>query len=253
MKNYQRIVISIMYKMCNKIIIHSHEGKDRLVEIYNIDPEKVVVMAHGDYKFFLPEKLLKKKEAKKKIGVPINSKTILFFGAIRRNKGLDDLLMALVKIKYKIPKSLLLIVGEPCEDYSKYSKIIDQYNLRDMIFERLTYIPNKDVADYFFASDVVVLPYKEITQSGVLQIAYAFEKPVVATDIGGFSEAIENGRNGFLVNAGDHETFAEKTIEILSDEQKMTAMGRHSGYLSNNKYSWNTIAKKTNEVYQSLT
>ncbi len=130
-------------------------------------------------------------QAKEALGIPINMKTVLFFGAIRPNKGLDNLLLSLPRVKKSIPNIKLLIVGEPCENYKKYAEMIQRENIEENVFEQLNYVPNHAVSQYFFASDLVVLPYNEITQSGVLQIAYAFGKPVVATAIGGFNEAVD--------------------------------------------------------------
>ena len=88
--------------------------------------------------------------------------------------------------------------------------IINERNIGNQVVEKLEYIDNNEIATYFFAADVVVLPYNEVTQSGVLQIAYAFGKPVVATCLGGFKEAVENGKNGFLVPPNNAKMLAEE-------------------------------------------
>jgi glycosyltransferase involved in cell wall biosynthesis len=99
---------------------------------------------------------------------------------------------------------------------------------------------------------VVVLPYNEITQSGVLQIAYAFGRPVVATELPGFREVIANGKNGFLVPLNDVGRLAERIAEILQNDGKLQAMGAYSKFLCDTKYSWDGIAQKTSEVYDKL-
>ena len=169
----------------------------------------------------MPERSLTKNQAKAVLGISKTFKTILFFGAIRPNKGLDNLLYALPKIKAHIPDIKLLIAGEPCEDYRRYKIIIEKEGIQDKIFEKLEYITHYEVALYFSASDVVALPYNEVTQSGVLQIAYAFGKPVVASSIGGFNETIENGKNGYLVSPHNITALADKIREILLDEVKI--------------------------------
>ena len=113
-------------------------------------------------------------------------------------------------------------------------------------------IYSSSVSLFFSAADIVILPYYDITQSGVLQIAYAFSKPVIATDLDGFKESIEDKKNGFLIPVGDYKEFAKKIIELLRSEEKMVKMGRHSQYIADHKYSWNSIAQETKKLYLSL-
>ena len=112
-------------------------------------------------------------------------------------------------------------------------------------------MPNEEVPLYFFAADLVVLPYNEVTQSGILQIAYAFGKPVVATDLGGFREAVEDGKNGYLVPLKDIQGLAEKCVVILTDDKRIKKMGNYSRYLADTKFSWESIANKTINVYET--
>jgi D-inositol-3-phosphate glycosyltransferase len=250
LKNYHVLIYRLMYLLCDQVIIHSEKGKEEIIELFKVNKNKIHVIQHGDYKFFVPEKGLSKKQAKNRLGISSGTKTILFFGAIRENKGLRNILVALPEIKKRIDNVKLLIVGEPWEDYSKYKEIIFEEQIKKDVFEKLDYVPNEDVPLYFFATDLVVLPYNEITQSGILQIAYAFGKPVVAADLGGFREAVEDGKNGYLVPLADTEKLSEKCIDILSDVKKIETMGTYSRYLSDTKYSWDSIATKTKHVYE---
>lgn len=250
-KWYHTIIYRIIYKLCDHHIIHSKSGKDELVQLFSVAPDKISVIPHGDYKFFKPESMRTGKQAKSFLGIPETCKTMLFFGAIRPNKGLEIILFALKLIKSHCSNIKLLIVGEPCEDYKKYKMIIENENLQENIFEKLEYIPHEEVALYFAASDIVVLPYHEITQSGVLQIAYAFGKPVVATAVGGFNEVVENGRNGYLVPPNDIDALANKITTLINDGSKLSTMGSYSRYLSETKYSWDAIAIQTLNVYST--
>ena len=137
-----------------------------------------------------------------------------------------------------------------CENYTRYQAIIKNNNLTNEVYEKLSYIPNSEVALYFSAADVVVLPYNEITQSGVLQIAYAFSKPVVAFAIGGFKESIVDDGNGYLVPPKDINLLSLKISTILSDADKMSEMGKLSRHLSDTLYSWISIATKTITIYK---
>lgn len=247
---YHRFLYRIMYSLCNEVIIHSEKGKEEIIDLYRVRPNKIHVIPHGDYKFFILGKQLSNAEAKIGLGMNKDCKTILFFGAIRENKGLKYILEALPYIKNRVPHIKLMIVGEPWENYSSYKKIIIEKNIEKEVYEKLDYVPNEEVYQYFFAADLVALPYNEITQSGILQIAYAFGKPVVATDLGGFREAIEDGQNGYLVPLNDTQALAERCIEILIDNEKIKRMGYYSRFLSDTKFSWDSIADKTMEVYK---
>lgn len=252
LRTYHKLLYRIMYSLCDRLIIHSESGKEEIIELFRIKREKIFVIPHGDYKFFVPERILRKDQAKVALGISRNCKTILFFGAIRPNKGLENILRALPHIKRESACIKLLVVGEPWENYKRYKTIIENENIQNEVFEKLEYIPNQEIALYFTAADVVVLPYNEITQSGILQVAYAFAKPVVATAIGGLNEAVKNGKNGYLVPPNDIKALAEKTVEILSNKEKRENMGKYSRYLSDTKYSWDSIAKQTLDVYSRL-
>jgi glycosyltransferase involved in cell wall biosynthesis len=238
-----------MYALCDQIIIHSRSGRDEVIELFHVQPEKITVIPHGNYDCFTPGEGVTKIQAKEALGIPGRNKTVLFFGAIRPNKGLDNLLFAFSVVRREIPDSTLLIVGEPCENYQHYRSIIEKENLHGDVFEKLEYIPNHEIFRYFQAADLVVLPYNEVTESGVLQLAYAFSKPVVATQIGGFQESVEPGQNGYLVPSKDVNALASRILEILADEEKMNRMGRHSRVLCDTRHSWDPIARHTVDLY----
>lgn len=252
LKRYHKILYFLMYYLCDEVIIHTEKGKEEIINYYNVSRYKINIIPHGDYKFFLPEKKYSKEKAKSILDLSVECKTILFFGAIRENKGLEQILFALPYILNNIPNLKLMIVGEPWGSFDKYEKIAKKNNVAENIFKKLEYVSNKALPIYFFAADLVVLPYHEVTGSGVLQIAYAFSKPVVASDIDGFREVIANGKNGYIVPLCQHRMLGRRIVEILSDDNKIDQMGRYSRYLSDNKFSWDNIAKQTIEVYNKI-
>jgi glycosyltransferase involved in cell wall biosynthesis len=186
------------------------------------------------------------------LGIDSKRKTILFFGAIRDNKGLEEILKALPRIRKGVPEVMLLIVGEAIQGYEKYRDLIRILEIEGSVMEVLRYVSNEEIATFFYATDVVVLPYREVSQSGVLQIAYAFGLPVVATAVGGFLEAIEDGKNGFLVPPQALDLLADRVAKVLSDDERAEAMGRHSLFLAKTMYSWKEIAERTEALYQLL-
>jgi glycosyltransferase involved in cell wall biosynthesis len=137
---------------------------------------------------------------------------LLFFGYIRKYKGLDIALNALPHIIKSVPNVKLLIVGECYDDWAEYQKIIDDNNLQSYIEVVNDYVPNEAVEKYFNISDLVLLPYRTATQSGILNIAYGFNKPVIANRVGGFAEFILEGKTGMLVNNIDAAEYANAVI-----------------------------------------
>jgi glycosyltransferase involved in cell wall biosynthesis len=251
MRFYHRFLLKICYNLTHQLIIHSRSGKAEVIDLFNISPDKIVVIPHGDYCFFMPDSHLSKNDAKTALGISSKTKTILFFGSIRPSKGLSTTILALPLVKQSINPVKLLIIGEPYESYKGYRTLIEQNSLQNDTYEKLDYIPNDEVSLYFTAADLVVLPYREITHSGVLQIAYAFGRPVVATSLDGFREAVEEGKNGFLVEPDNPELLADKITRVLSDESLINAMGHHSQHLSETRYSWDSIARKTIALYDN--
>ena len=145
------------------------------------------------------ESTLTKNQAREKLNIPLNKKVVLFFGYIRAYKGLMFLIEAMKKLLEEDDSYFLLIVGEFYESKNKYLEKINELGIdkNTLIVDR--YVPNEEVGIYYMAADLVVLPYVSATQSGILNIAYGFRKPVVVTNVGGLPELVENGKTGFIV------------------------------------------------------
>jgi glycosyltransferase involved in cell wall biosynthesis len=135
----------------------------------------------------------------RRFGLPVGARTLLFFGYIRHYKGLDLLLEALALLLPEDPRYRLLIAGECYEDPAIYRRLIERLGLQDHVYFEHAYIDNESVAEWFCAADVVILPYRSATQSGILNMAYGFEKPVVTTNVGGLGEFVEDEGTGILV------------------------------------------------------
>ena len=128
-----------------------------------------------------------------------SDKVLLFFGYIRHYKGLDILMEALALLLKEDPSYRLLVAGESYEEEAQYQQLMDKLGIREYVRFKNEFIPNERVARYFEASDVVVLPYRSATQSGILNMAYGFEKPVVITDVGGLGEFVDEEKTGIVV------------------------------------------------------
>jgi glycosyltransferase involved in cell wall biosynthesis len=159
---------------------------------------------------------MSKRSARKKLGLA-DDKVILFFGIIRRYKGLPYLIKALPMILAR-QKVRLLIVGEFWEDKGAYLRLIREMGVEGAVTVVDRYVPNEDISTYFQASDLVILPYTSVTGSALLQLAYSFDRPVVATAIGGFSEIIADRRTGFLVPPRSPERIAAAVLDFYENQ-----------------------------------
>jgi len=180
---------------------------------------------------------LPKAEARAKLGIR-DERAILFFGYVRRYKGLHTLLDAMPSI-LKLMKVKLLVVGEFYDDEQKYRHQIVENNLQNDVVVHSDYVPNEEVSLYFSAADVVVLPYVSATQSGIVQIAYQFDKPVIATDVGGLAEVVLNNRTGFIVRPEAPQEVADAVVRFYEGN-------REEEFVNNvreekKKYSWENL------------
>jgi glycosyltransferase involved in cell wall biosynthesis len=142
--------------------------------------------------------ILSKTDARTKLGLLENEKIILFFGFIRKYKGLDILLEAMADERIKTAGIKLLVAGEFYEDEKPYKEQIEKLNISDQLILRTDFIPDSEVKYYLCAADAVIQPYRNATQSGVTPLAYHFEKPMVVTNVGGLPSLVPDGKVGLV-------------------------------------------------------
>ncbi len=147
-----------------------------------------------------------------------NEKVILFFGFIRKYKGLDILLEAMADERIRAAGIKLLVAGEFYEDANFYTDLINTLDIASSCMMHTDFIPNSEVATYFNAADVVVQPYRTATQSGISQMAYHFEKPMIVTNVGGLPEIVPDGKVGFVTEVSA-QAIAEAILTFFSDKQ----------------------------------
>lgn len=140
---------------------------------------------------------------KEKLGFKKTDTVLLFFGYVRKYKGLDILIDAFAEMVPDHPDYKLLVAGEFYDNPDPYMNLIKKHGIEDKVKVINKFIPNEQVAAYFTLSEVVVLPYRSATQSGILNIAYGYEKPVVITEVGGLSEFVDDGETGIFVPKAD--------------------------------------------------
>ena len=189
--------------------------------------------------------IIPKKEALKYLNLSSEYKYILFFGIIRRYKGLDLLLKALANSKLQKQQLKLIVAGEFYEDRSYYDQLIHDLNLKDKVIFTNGFIPNHEVKYYFGVSDIVAQTYKNATQSGVTQIAYHFERPMLVTNVGGLSEIVPHKKVGYVT-----ETNPDSIAEALSDffvNNREEEFSKNTS-LEKDKFSWDKLIKAIEDL-----
>ena len=175
-------------------------------DCYNIEPEK----SSAD--------IIKER---KTLGFSEDNLVLLFFGYVRKYKGLDTLIEAMPAIVEKNPAARLLIVGEFYDSPEKYYKLIETLGMKDYVNVVQRFVPNEEVGKYYLLSDLVILPYREATQSGVLNISYGFSKPVVVTDVGGLSEDVVEGKTGFVIKPDNPSAISDVVAHFTQNRDKI--------------------------------
>jgi D-inositol-3-phosphate glycosyltransferase len=252
-----RITLRIQYRLCDHIFVHTKKMKDELCQDFGVAEKAVTVIRHPINDAF-PDTDLTPSEAKRQLGLQENEKAVLFFGRIRPYKGIEHLLAAFHPLAANHSNYRLIIAGEPKKGSEEYRNEIEQTVNTEFtpgqIIMKMRFIPDDEMEVYLKAADVLILPYKEIFQSGVLFLAYSFGLPVVATDVGSFREEIVEGRTGFLCQPGDPAELA-KAIEtyFASDLYKNLKVRRQEikDYADAN-HSWNAVADLTRNAYSEL-
>ncbi len=225
-------------------ITHSAMDAEDLKEIVAVpNYETTVLPVHNSFKM----KNLTKPQARLAANVAEDKKILLFFGFVRDYKGLRHIINAMPEIVKYDSNIRLMIVGEFRSDKEHYLEQIKNLGIGDNIDIVDGYIPDSGIEKYFAASDLIVLPYESATQSGIVQIAYGFEKPVIATNVGGLPEVIADGKTGYIVEPKNPKALAEAVIRFFDENksEEFTENVRKEAY----RYSWDRM----NEVVVRLT
>jgi len=172
------------------------------------------------YDCYKPVDESNRQKIKIELGFEPESLVLLFFGYVRKYKGLDVLIEAFPSILAENPYARLLIVGEFYDDPKPYMEQINKLKIEDKVRVINQFVPNEEVARYYQVSDVVILPYRSATQSGILNIAYGFYKPVIVTDVGGLAEFVEEGRTGFVVDPDSTEAILYGVNKFIKAKDK---------------------------------
>ena len=173
---------------------------------------------------------------KERFGYTPDNKVLLFFGYVRKYKGLDLLIDAMPDIIKEIPEVRLLIIGEFYDDPNPYLDKIKELGVSNYIKIINKFVPNEEVRIYYLASDLNILPYRSATQSGILNVSYGFLKPVLVTNVRGLSEFVKNGKTGVVIESNSTEAIVKGVRDFFKLKEKNDFSGNIKDYIKDNKF-----------------
>lgn len=242
-----RFLTKLVLKNGDGFIVHSKsDGEDLLTikqnAVFKQNP-------HPTYNAF-KIKNLTKEQARKKLHKSNEEKLLLFFGFVREYKGLKHLLYAMPEIKEQIGQVKLMVVGAFGDDKESYMQILEEQKITDCVEVTDGYTPDDEVEKYFAACDLVVLPYESATQSGIVQIAYGFEKPVIVTNVGGLPDVVEDDKTGYVVEPKNPKALSEKIVDyfVQNKETEFVRNVREEAY----RFDWDRMVEKIEMIKECM-
>lgn len=224
------LLTKFAFRFGDGFIVQSQAVREQLLALFPRARHQVV--PHPVYEIF--GEPMDKAEAKRRLGIT-EERVILFFGYVRVYKGLDLLLQAMPEILQKV-KVKLLVVGEFYENEAAFRKQIADLKIADAVEVRAEFVANEEVSLYFSACDVVTLPYRSATQSGIVQIAYQLNKPCIVTNVGGLAEVVLDDQTGFVVPPENPAALAEAVTRFYMEEREREFVKNVE--VEKVKYSW---------------
>ena len=251
-----RASLRLQYRSSDHIFVHTEKMKGQVVAEFGVPASKVSVIPFG-INNSVPTTDLSTLEAKRRLGVGAQSKTLLFFGNIAPYKGLDCLVSAFIEGARQDQSYRLIIAGRPkgSRDYwERIHQVIVDSGLNDRIIQRVEYIPDEETELYFKAADVLILPYQYVFQSGVLFLAYNFGLPVIAADVGSLKEEIVEGETGFVFKSQDPANLANAIRRYFGSELFKALETRRPliREYAHERYSWSKVSAMTIATYSNL-
>jgi glycosyltransferase involved in cell wall biosynthesis len=241
MSSILKFITRFLRKRADIVMIHGEKMKD-VIEKQGVPRDKIYSSVIGEYSFF------KRSEHAKKFDEVKNS--LLLFGRIKGYKGVDTLIEAAEIIKEKIPDLHVFIAGEG--DFSPYEKMIKDED-KSMFTVINEFVTKEKVDELFQKASIVVLPYKDATQSGLMSIGYAYKKPIIATNVGSIPEIVDDGKTGVLIPPNEPQALADAAIKLLEDPELMKKMGEAGHKKMKEEMDWDKIAERILErVYRRL-
>lgn len=241
-----------IYALADQIIVQAPDNVERFHALFPENKVPVHMIPHGHFMDYVTRQ--DQKISRERLGIPTDKFVFLFFGQIKKVKGVDTLLAAWGKLLRKCPemkeKAVLVIAGSVWKaDFGKCEEIIEKEELKDYLKLDIHYIPDEEVDYYYGAADVCVLPYHEVYQSGVLQLTYAQQKAAIVTDIPAFADIIDESR-GFICRPQDADSLATAMMTAYEQRANLPKMAKAGYDYISRRFDWDRIADDIARVYQ---
>jgi glycosyltransferase involved in cell wall biosynthesis len=239
-----------VYPSFSAIFLHSEADRERFLSLYPVDPQRTHLIPHGN-EFLFPRLADPGGDRRGHYGIPPGRPVALFFGGLRPSKGIPDLLEAFALARREI-EATLLIAGYPAHgmEAAALEAAARRLGIADSVVVDARYLDLEEIGPLLRTATVAVLPYRNATASGALQVAYAFGRPVIATTVGGLPDAVDHGITGLLVPPADPPALARALVKLLSDPDEAERMGAMGRAAAEAKYSWEPIAGAIIGVYR---
>lgn len=248
---FQHAVYRRIHHAPDLVVAHSEFDRRRLVDEFSVPPGRVAVIPHGEYGFFSRDERPDRDEARRGLGLSPQDEVALFFGYVREYKGLDLLLDAWRAVREARPRARLVVAGDPVRLPAPRRRALEEQARHLGALCRLEFVPFSDVARYFAAADVLALPYRHVSQSGVLYLALALGLPVVATRVGALPELLRDGESALLVPPESPGDLAAALVRPLGDAALRERLAR-GGLRLAAEHSWPAIAERTEAAFARL-
>jgi len=252
-----RLTLRIQYRLCHHIFVHTDKMKAELTQDFGIPSDTVTVIPFGINET-VPNTDLTCADAKTTLGVSEDARTILFFGRIGRYKGLEFLVEAFLRLAGDNGLYRLVVVGKPKGGSEEYLEAIRREiqasKCRDQVIQKIEFVPDEQTELYFKAADVLVLPYTDIFQSGLIFLAYHFGLPVIATDVGSFREEIVEGSTGYICPPKDALALQNAIGRYFESDlyKNLSTHRRKIRDYARARHSWEVVADMTQIVYSRV-
>jgi glycosyltransferase involved in cell wall biosynthesis len=258
-KNASRLgalAAGLLQRAADRIVVHGAALEKELASRVPSAAARIRVLPHGEFAPFAARDVGARMRDVADDDAPIDpavtSPTLLFFGFLHEEKGLPDLIEALPRVAARVRNLLMVVAGKPEIDVAPLQRRARALGVADRIEWRLQYIEAAEVGALFAAATAVVLPYRNASQSGVVYLAGAYARPLVATRVGALPEVVADGVTGLLVPPRDPAALAAALTELLSDPARARKMGRAHARRCRTEGSWASIAQRTRALYREL-
>lgn len=242
-KNYDKFFYKKLYKLADQIILQTPANVQRFAGLFPESSAKTKMIPHGHMINYV--QIEDKRKSREKLGIPQDKIVFLFFGQIKKVKGVDVLLKAVLKLREKYPNAYTVIAGSVWKaDFSECQDIINKNNLKQCVKTDIRYIPDEEVKYFYSAADVCVLPYTDVYQSGVIQLAYGYKKAVVSTTLPAFTQFVKENNTGFLAVPGDAESLAAAMERAIKNENRLDEIGCAGYEMVKRELNWDDIANR---------